>query len=373
MKTLLIEIGKIKQNKDNPRKLSQSKEWLLRESIEKNPKMLEARPIIINQKNIIIAGNQRYSVLKKLGKKKVEVIQVEVTPEEENNIIILDNYQFGIWDTKKIRDFDFDFTKMRLKVDEKIKPFKQDGLATDIKSGDIFKIKTKQTHTIYCNDCRIINIKSDLVLTDPPYATNDKGGAPFRNLKPIVNDAITIKEYKSLIDDYLKKQDTKGVFIFHNWRRTSDLKEIIENNGYKLNALICWDKLKGVILTDIQIARRHEFIYYASKEHTLVGGVRRMHNVEECLEDVIKIKRAKNEYHYTEKPVNLLTKIIRANMCRKVTDGFMGSGSTLIASEKCGVDFVGAEITPFFCQVSINRFRENFDCEIKCINRDFKI
>ena len=62
-------------NPDNPRTISEFMEGKLIESILVFPQMLELRPILINKNNVIIGGNQRVSVLKKIA--EMEQVDIE--------------------------------------------------------------------------------------------------------------------------------------------------------------------------------------------------------------------------------------------------------------------------------------------------------
>jgi hypothetical protein len=64
--------------------------------------MMELRPIIIDEGNIILGGNMRYNALKHLGYKELPVEWVkqanELTEEQKQEFIVKDNVGFGEWD-----------------------------------------------------------------------------------------------------------------------------------------------------------------------------------------------------------------------------------------------------------------------------------
>ncbi len=62
--------------------------------------------------------------------------------------------------------------------------------------------------------------------------------------------------------------------------------------------------------------------------------------------------------HPTQKPVGLLSKILIDNSKENdlVFDGFMGSGSTLIACEKINRICYGIELDPFYCDIIVSRW-----------------
>ena len=97
-----MKINEIKLNKNNPRLIKDYKFEKLKKSITEFPKMLELRPIIIDNDNIILGGNMRYQALKDLGYKELPDNWVkkssELSEEEKQRFIIADNVGFGDWD-----------------------------------------------------------------------------------------------------------------------------------------------------------------------------------------------------------------------------------------------------------------------------------
>lgn len=97
-----MKLNKIKENKKNPRKINKEKLEKLKKSIKNFSKMLELRPIIIDENNIILGGNMRLKALKELGYKEIPDKWVkkenELSKEEKNEFIIKDNIGYGDWD-----------------------------------------------------------------------------------------------------------------------------------------------------------------------------------------------------------------------------------------------------------------------------------
>jgi hypothetical protein len=97
-----MKINEIKINPNNPRLIKDGKFKKLVKSIESFPKMMELRPIIIDENNIILGGNMRYTALKQLGYKEIPdnwIKQADkLTDEEKKEFIVKDNVGFGDWD-----------------------------------------------------------------------------------------------------------------------------------------------------------------------------------------------------------------------------------------------------------------------------------
>ena len=68
--------------------------------------MLELRPIIVDEKGEILAGNQRYRACIELGMKEVPVIKAEdLTDEQKQEFIVKDNLHSGEFDYNLLSAF----------------------------------------------------------------------------------------------------------------------------------------------------------------------------------------------------------------------------------------------------------------------------
>ena len=101
----MSDFKNLKLNTNNPRTISKVKYEKLLKSIETFTKMLELRPIIYDENDVIWGGNMRYTALMQLhndGKvelkpeyfKKIE----GYTEEEKREFAIRDNVELGDWD-----------------------------------------------------------------------------------------------------------------------------------------------------------------------------------------------------------------------------------------------------------------------------------
>jgi ParB-like chromosome segregation protein Spo0J len=97
-----MKINEIKLNKNNPRIIKDYKFEKLKKSISEFPKMLELRPMVIDNDNVVLGGNMRLTALKDLGYKEIPDNWVkrasELTDEEKQRFVIADNVGFGDWD-----------------------------------------------------------------------------------------------------------------------------------------------------------------------------------------------------------------------------------------------------------------------------------
>lgn len=98
----MIKITKIKSNPNNPRIIKDDKFKKLCKSISELPKMMELRPIVVDENFIVQGGNMRLKALTELGYKEIPdewVKQAKDFSEDElKEFIIKDNVGFGEWD-----------------------------------------------------------------------------------------------------------------------------------------------------------------------------------------------------------------------------------------------------------------------------------
>lgn len=100
MKEILL--SSLKTNAKNPRTITKDKLEKLKKSIESFKKMMELRPIIVDEGMNVLGGNMRLQALKDLNYRKIPESWVKIseglTAEEKREFIIKDNIGFGDWD-----------------------------------------------------------------------------------------------------------------------------------------------------------------------------------------------------------------------------------------------------------------------------------
>ena len=95
----MININQLRLNDQNPRFIRDHKFQKLVESIKKFGKMLEIRPIVVDENMIILGGNMRFRACKAAGLDEIPVMIVSgLTDAEKNEFIVKDNVGFGEWD-----------------------------------------------------------------------------------------------------------------------------------------------------------------------------------------------------------------------------------------------------------------------------------
>ncbi len=94
-----MDINQIKPNPSNPRKISKTEFEKLVKSIQEDQDLLEAKPIIIDENNVILAGHQRYKACLELGIQDVPVkIMANLSERKKQKLLVIDNTHNGEFD-----------------------------------------------------------------------------------------------------------------------------------------------------------------------------------------------------------------------------------------------------------------------------------
>lgn len=89
-------INEIKSNPNNPRLIKDHKFKQLVKSIQDFPQMLELRPIVIDENNMVLGGNMRLKACLEAGLTDIPVIHANnLTESQKKEFIIKDNISFG--------------------------------------------------------------------------------------------------------------------------------------------------------------------------------------------------------------------------------------------------------------------------------------
>ena len=152
-----LSIAELKVNDTNPRSIDDVKFAKLVKSVREFPKMLEIRPIVIDENNVILGGNMRYKACVEAGLKEVPIMLVtDFTDEQKQEFIMKDNIAFGKWDWELVSEqFDaYQLDEWALDLDPKMF-----NIEADNETMDEAKDTTKfNDYTIYFADERQMDI-----------------------------------------------------------------------------------------------------------------------------------------------------------------------------------------------------------------------
>jgi len=325
---------------------------------------------------IVLGGNMRLRACKDAGLKEVPIIKAsELTEEQQREFIIKDNVGFGEWDWDLIAnewdaeqlddwglDVPFDFgAELEAEEDDYEMP---DEIKTDIVLGDLIEIGE---HRLLCGDStnsddveKLMNgEKADMVFTDPPYGVSYEGGHNKKKRKGIENDTLQGGDLTDLFYDALLNADmySKEYSAFYIWYANGKAVETFASFGkldLEVRAVLCWYKVKsGLGAFMAQYIPNYEPCIYAFKSGKSPQwfGATDEKTVWELK------KESKNDYHPTQKPVELPERAMRNSSKSNdiVLDLFGGSGSTMVASHQLKRRGYLMEMDEKYCQVIVDR------------------
>jgi DNA modification methylase len=319
-------------------------------------------PVIVDGDNGIIAGHCRILAAKKLGIVEVPTIEASHLSEAQKKAYIITDNRLALdagWDDEMLKleiaeldEMDFDLSLTGFNDDELAEFIKEDTVGlTDEDAvpeppenpvsvlGDIWILGN---HRLMCGDSTSIDAVEklmdgtypDLVHTDPPYGMNavTKSGVLSANYTTDImgddNPDIAKDAFQLIIGLY------------------PEAKQIWWGANYYCSVLpdsecwLVWDKNNGQSdQTDCELAWA---------------------NFRSVVRQFTQASEKTNRVHPTQKPVSLMEWIItRFKLSSKtIADYFGGSGSTLIAAEKHGLNGYIMEYDPRFCDVIIKRWEQ---------------
>ena len=193
---------------------------------------------------------------------------------------------------------------------------------------------------------------------DRQHRTERKNGKAPK----IANDILSTRGYQNLIRGALTDIPCLYAYIFTDWRMWVYLFDLVEAAGFGVKSEIVWDK--GTPGMGVGWRSQHELILFGAKAATHFDGHKGYGNV-------LSISRSGNELHPTQKPVELLEKLVdNTDFATGVYDPFGGSGTTLAACEAYGQPSYIMELTPAFTDVIVKRYiRITGKTTVRCVRQ----
>lgn len=406
--------GALRMNPNNPRVIKNAKFQLLVNSLKEDPEMLEARPIVTDPDLMVLGGNMRLKAARTAGLETVPVYVADWDEVKQRRFIIKDNASYGEWDWDVLlneyepdelqawavdvpdyRGNDDDATDDHFEVPENVE--------TDIQPGDRFQIGP---HRLICGDStRLETIETllpdtwaDLVLTDPPYnvalgmdETPEEAKKRNRRTdgKTVKNDKMTDVGFRTFLTEAFTALNSKtkrggGWYVFHADSEGLNFRQAIKDAGIEQKQTLIWVK-NAIVMGRQDYQWQHEPIIYGWKPGAAHYFTDDRTNSTVILDDppnpskltkpeLVKLltevleypstvihhdKPSRSSEHPTMKPVELVGYLI-GNSTKPgdtVLDGFLGSGSTMVAAHQLGRVCAGVELDPAYCQVIIDRMR----------------
>lgn len=210
----------------------------------------------------------------------------------------------------------------------------------------------------------------DAVVTDPPYCAGAVSEAQrtraagqglrsenIRRFGWFVGDnmgtAGLVWLLRSIAVEAVRVVKPSGsVLMFCDWRMVASLQPAVESAGLRFQNLVVWDKEHMGLGQGFRA--QHEMILHYS------NGSPEYH--DRGTSNVLRAKRVRGDdrEHQTQKPVDLMARLIRvvAPLGGLVVDPFAGSGSTGVAAVQEGRAFIGVERDPQHVETARKRLAD---------------
>jgi len=388
LESLAIDIDKLSFLEGNPRKGDI-------EAVAKSYKQFgQRKPIVATKDYVVIAGNHQLAAARQLGWDRIAVVITDDDELTAKAFALADNRtaELGSYDDDLLADLLSEVSSVPELMDST--GFSEDDLFDLIgfddepeeeqeievpvepktKLGDMYKLGN---HYLYCEDSlNLKNVKKlinesviDLVFTDPPYGVEYTGGLQFENNQGIRNQREMIENDNNDIFEQLfyvlSKVANSACYIWHGAfsETTENLFKFAKKYG-DIHSVIVWVKNGGYGALTSHYKPKHEpLLYWKPKGKKLnFKGASTETTIWEYNKDGI------NNYHPTQKPLDLAKKAILNHECKTVLDLFGGSGSTLIAAEQIKKQCFMMELDPAYCDVIIERWENLTGQKAELIN-----
>jgi DNA modification methylase len=346
----------------------------------------QRKPIVINSKGVVLAGNGTVEAARGLD---WDYIEVATVPEDWDEATarayaLADNRsaELAEWDESvlaksllELMDQEWDIEELGFDLPEPdIIPEDPDEVPIEdevkhrTNPGELWKLGD---HLLYCGDSVDENTftrlmgdeKAHLIWTDPPWNVNYGADDSHPSWKPrtIMNDHMTEGEWDEFVAGFCKtlkdnSQDGAPIYLVMSAQEWPVIDRNLREVGFHWSSTIIWAKDR-LVLSRKDYHTQYEPIWYGWNE----DGPRLTPVEDRKQSDLWEIERpSKSELHPTMKPIELVQRSI-VNSCKPgeiVLDAFGGSGSTLIACEQTNRKCRMVELDPKYCDVILARWEK---------------
>ncbi len=359
-------------------------------------------PILVDPEGGLIAGHGRLLAAKSIGMAEVPSIELVGLNDAQKRALRLADNKIALgagWDLDLLKvelaelstlNFDLDltltgFSSGELDVllggnedpdDDVIPPVPATPRSNP---GDIWRLGD---HLIGCGDCRDLaflqkvvgqDAQIDAAFLDPPYNVRINGHANARGRHrefAMASGEMTDEAFRAFLTQSLSaaaqvSRDGAVHFICMDWRHRDEVSAVGRSIYGDLLNLCVWNKSNAGMGSLYR--SKHELVFvYRVGTAPHVNAVelgrhgRNRTNVWDypSVNSLAGSRREDLALHPTVKPTALVADAIQ-DVTRRgelVLDPFLGSGTTLIAAERCGRRFRGLELDPAYVDVAIDRW-----------------
>jgi DNA modification methylase len=349
-----------------------------------------ARSIVIDEDDVILAGNGVIAAAPDAGITKLRVIEADgqeiiavrrrgLTPEQKRQLAIYDNRtaELATWNVPQLQadldaglDLAAFFQEDELgalfapsDVEPTVGRTDPDDVPaerpTDIQRGDLFELGR---HRLLCGDSTtatdVARLLGDaqpvLMTTDPPYGVGYN--ATWRVNAGVNHSTKKLGTVRN--DDRVDWSPAWALFpgdvayVWHAGLHAAEVQASLESARFKVRSQIIWAQ-ERFALSRGDYHWHHEPCWYAVRMDGTGhwGGDRSQSTLWS-----IPARDDDGHGHSTQKPVECMARAIRNHEAADVYDPFSGSGTTLIACEQYGRRGLAIEIEPRYVQIAIDRW-----------------
>lgn len=341
----------------------------------------QQKPIVVDSKGVVVAGNGTLSAAKALGWKTIKAVRTNLTGAEATAFAIADNRtaELAEWDEASLHAqlaaiaIEDEELLAATGFDEKELAKLAAAAAPEVtedevpeppaepitQPGDLWLLGK---HRLLCGDSTkaddverlMAKDRADLLLTDPPYNVDYEGGTGLK----IQNDSMPDKQFRQFLNDAFRCafDACKPGASFYIWHADSEgynFRGAVADCQQKVRQCLIWAK-SSLVMGRQDYQWQHEPCLYGWKDGASHGWYSDRKQTTLLHFD----KPLKNGEHPTMKPVALFAYLMGNSTAPQgiAYDPFLGSGTTLIAAEQLGRICYGMEISPAYCDVIVARW-----------------
>lgn len=235
----------------------------------------------------------------------------------------------------------------------------------------------KWVNKVHCGDAvatmnRMPEEFVSLIVTSPPYNLKNSTGngmkdgrggkwpkAQLQNGYSHHDDNMPHEEYVAWQRECLTAmmrvlRPDGAIFYNHKWRvqdgLLQDRSDIVA--GFPVRQIIIWKRAGGINFNMGYFLPTYEVIYMICKEDFKLAPKANQ------MTDVWEIPQARGNGHPAPFPVELAQRCVQASPGGIVLDPFMGSGTTAVAAMAEGRNWIGIELSPEYCKMSVKRLAD---------------
>ena len=357
MKFETVLVSALSLDPSNVRKHSRKNLDAIKASLRK---FGQQKPIVVDAKGIVLAGNGTLSAAQELGWTKIEITRTELIGSAATAFAIADNRsaQLAEWDedalakvleSLKVEDADllaatgYDAAEVDKMIGAEVTEDEVPEPPAEpiTKAGDVWILGE---HRVLCGDSTkaedverlMAGEKAGGIVTDPPYGIGIDGQ----------NESIS-----------KNPKHNRKAHAFMGWDSKRPSAELFAS----LVSISCPTAIfGGNYFADLLPASRG-WIYWSKGQDglSMSDGELAWTNTEKPLRCVTVNRAAlQGSVHPTQKPVNVIAFALKyiEPIDGHIFDPFLGSGTTLIAAEQLGRKCYGMEISPAYCDVIVQRW-----------------